>query len=84
MDYPQQKPSSEHRPVPDELWTLRSARSVEALAPRRLSFVGMSINDVWQAIQEEEPGSAEPDGLDGENSSKKGEDILCYIIYVIL
>lgn len=28
---------------------------VEPLPPRRLSFVGMSINDVWQAIQEEEP-----------------------------
>ena len=27
---------------------------MEPLPPRRLSFVGMSINDVWQAIQEEE------------------------------
>lgn len=34
---------------------MRSRSGVEPLPPRRLSFVGMSINDVWQAIQEEEP-----------------------------
>lgn len=49
------RPETEQEARPSSSMSMRSRSGVEPLPPRRLSFVGMSINDVWQAIQEEEP-----------------------------